>query len=143
MVTDQQEALEKAIKALTAAIGAAEDRFLAAVQASGLTARQMNHLEAIHRLGNPNPGEIARRLRLSKPSVTAIITKLEGLGFLRKAATDEDRRGYHVHPTGKAKRLVREHADIHRRLAEMFIACLSAEEISALSAMMDKIIKEI
>ena len=41
-----------------------------------LTSNQMNYLEVIHQLDNPNITELAQQLKLSKPTVKVVVDKL-------------------------------------------------------------------
>ena len=54
-----------------------ETEFIKTYEEEGFTARQIEYIETIHMLSNPNLGKIAKALKLSKPSVTAIVNKLE------------------------------------------------------------------
>ncbi len=117
-----------------------EEAFLSKAAASGLTARQMHHLDVIAALANPSPSEIAERQGLTKPSVTALITRLGAAGYLRKTASDLDRREYHVHVTAKGMGFVEEHRAVHRRLAEAFTSALEPREVDELEALVRKVI---
>jgi len=117
-----------------------EEAFLRKAAASGLTARQMHHLGIIADLANPTPSEIAERQGLTKPSVTALIARLGAAGYLRKTASDSDRREYHVHVTAKGMEFVEEHRAVHARLAEVFTSALDPGEVEVLEALIGKVI---
>jgi DNA-binding MarR family transcriptional regulator len=131
--------LEEEIAYITGAFAEEEEAFLRMAEASGLTARHMHHLDVIAALGNPTPSEIAVRQDLTKPSVTALISRLSALGFIRKTKSDVDRREYHVHLTEKGIAFERTHAAVHRRLAGVFAAALSAGERVRLVRLLEKI----
>ncbi|MDX9817259.1 MAG: MarR family transcriptional regulator, partial [Smithellaceae bacterium] len=83
--------LVEIIEIITRYIGDWEMEFIKKYEADGFTARQMEYLDVINRFGNPNLGEIAKVLKLSKPSVTAIVDKLAANGYIQKFQSDEDR----------------------------------------------------
>jgi DNA-binding MarR family transcriptional regulator len=132
--------LEKEMELITRALYEWEEDFMRKVNASGLTARQMHHLDAIALLGNPAPSEIAEHQGLAKPSVTALIARLGAAGFLKKTTSDRDRRGYHVHVTAKGLGFVEDHRAVHKRLAAVFQSALTTHEVDTLEALIQKVI---
>jgi DNA-binding MarR family transcriptional regulator len=132
--------LEKEMEAVTRALYEWEEEFMRAVAASGLTARQMHHLDAIARMDNPSPSRIAAGLGLTKPSVTDLLGRLGAAGHVRKSRSAADRRGYHIHVTAKGMGFVEEHRAVHRRLASLFTSTLSAGEVDTLEALIRKVV---
>ncbi|MFJ1457264.1 MarR family winged helix-turn-helix transcriptional regulator [Nocardia sp. N2S4-5] len=51
------------------------------------------------------PGEVAKRLELSTPTVTRATTRMEAAGLLRRAAHESDRRLVRLHLTERGRRL--------------------------------------
>jgi DNA-binding MarR family transcriptional regulator len=131
--------IEKGLAVITRIFSDVEIAFLRRIEASGLTARQMRYLDTINALGNPSPSEIAKALKLKKPSVTALIVQLEALGILRKVDSDTDRRGYHVHLTEKAMEFCLEHDAVHKRLAAVLIDGLDSTERVEFCNLIDKV----
>ena len=98
--------LTELIEIITKLIGDLEAVFVKKYQEEGFTARQIVYIDTINMLGNPNLGEIAKALKLSKPSVTAIVDKLARKGYIEKFQSDEDKRSFHVHLSAKGNMLV-------------------------------------
>lgn len=135
--------LVEIIEILTRLVGEYEEEIFAQFKKAGLTAKQANYLEAIKDLGNPNQVELASKLGLSKPSITAIIDKLSARGFVKKAQSDEDRRSFHLHLTDKGLRIVQMHAETHRRIADLLVKNLSKEDEKQLVAVLNKVVRTI
>lgn len=135
--------LVELIEILTKLIGDWEMQFVQHYVDEGLTARQLEYIDAIHRLGNPNLGEIAKALKLSKPSVTSIIDKLAGKGYIQKFQSDEDRRSFHVHLSAKGKKLLQMHNDTHQKIADLFRQNLDEEDLKALVTILNKMVSKI
>ena len=57
-----------------------------------LTLTQMNYLETINNLHNPNLTELAAEMKLTKPTVKVAIDKLIEKDFITRVKSDEDRR---------------------------------------------------
>jgi DNA-binding MarR family transcriptional regulator len=108
---------------------------------SGLTLTQMNYLEVINNLGNPNLTELATALRLSKPTVTVAVEKLIEKDYLFKVKSDADRRSQHVHLTEKGQLINEMHDYAHRKIAEYMRRNLSPEELNELVLLLGKVVK--
>lgn len=63
---------------------------------SDLTFKQFVYLDAILKMNKPTYSEIAKKFNITKPSVTAMVNKLIGLGYLGRVQSTEDRRVYHI-----------------------------------------------
>ncbi len=99
---------------------------------SELSLRQIAYLDTIGRLDNPTPTELARQLKISKPSASAAIDRLESAGYIRKVDADDDRRSYHLHLTEKGRLFSRAHDEVHRKLAQLITRNLDANEVRQL-----------
>lgn len=58
----------------------------------GLTEPQAICLNAVNRAGELNPGQLARTVSLSPPTVTGILDRLERRGLIRRERTARDKR---------------------------------------------------
>jgi len=129
------------ITILTTKIAKIEEEALAESRFSELTGKQMYYLEAISNLNNPNLGELATELNLSKPSITAIIDKFEEKEFIRKVKSDEDRRVSHIHMAERGKEIEKVHSNIHMRISNIFTSKLTKNELDSLIHLLSKIVK--
>ena len=128
------------ITILTAEIAKIEQKTITESKFSELTGKQMYYLEVISNLNNPNLSELATELNLSKPSITAIVDKLEEWGFIRKVHSDEDRRVSHLHMAEKGEEIERLHREIHRSISDMFTSKLTEDELKSLIKLLKKIV---
>lgn len=115
-----------------------EEYFLKQSEFSELSLSQIHHLEAINELINPTVSELARKLELSKPTVTIMLDKLVDKGYVIKIRSDEDRRSAHVHLTEKGNKLKDLHDQIHKKLAEIITKGLNEQEVEILKIIMEK-----
>jgi len=107
-----------------------------------LTHTQMHYLETINLLQNPNITELARNLKLSKPTVKVAVDKFIEKDFLYKIQSDEDRRSAHLHLTEKGKLINQMHDYYHKRIAESFSRKLNGKELEILVGLFNKILSE-
>ena len=68
---------------------------------SELSVRQMIYLNTIISLGHPTFSDLAKKMNVSKPSVTLNVGALIRKGYGLKAQDHEDLRAYHIVPTPK------------------------------------------
>ena len=138
-----QYTLVELIEIITELIGDLEAEFIKKYQEEGFTARQIVYIDTINMLGNPNLGEIAKALKLSKPSVTAIVDKLESKGYIEKFQSDEDRRSFHVHLSTKGKNLVKMHGETHNKIVDMLQNNLDSKDLKNLMTILNKVVSKV
>lgn len=108
---------------------------------TGLTLTQLNYLETINTLDNPNLTELASTLKLSKPTVKVAIDKLVERDYVFRVQSDEDRRSAHLHLTEKGKQINRVHEMAHKSIADYICLKLNAEEQQQLIELLNKVLK--
>jgi DNA-binding MarR family transcriptional regulator len=107
-----------------------------------LTSNQMNYLEVIHHLDNPNITELAQQLKLSKPTVKVAVDKLIDKEYVYRVRSDHDRRSVHLHLTEKGKLINQMHDYAHKRIAEIFLRKLNEDEVKVLEDLLLRVLKE-
>jgi len=107
-----------------------------------LTLTQMNYLETISQLGNPNMTELATELSLTKPTVKVAIDKLIEKDFIYRVQSDEDRRSAHLHLTVKGKLINHMHDFAHKQMAELIISRLDQTEMGLLEMLLEKVFRK-
>ena len=137
----EDHVLTDIITILTTEIARIEEKTITKSRFSELTGKQMHYLEVISNLNNPNLSELATKLNLSKPSITAIIEKFEEKGFIRKVKSDEDRRVSHIHMAEEGKEIEKVHRKIHMRISNMFTSKLTKNELKSLINLLSKIVE--
>lgn len=106
---------------------------------SDITMNQMHYLETIGELESPTFGDLAEKLAVTPPSVSAIVKKLIKAGYLKKEQSQEDGRVYFLHLTKKGSRFNQLHNEVHQVLARTITENLSPEEIKNLAVLLGKI----
>lgn len=135
---DRKKQLIDLIEELTVLLGESHVTFMNMVQKKGLTAKQLDYLSTITRLGNPRLSDLTQELGLSSPSITAIIKRFVELGFVEKTPSEDDGRSFRVRPTEKARELEKMHQHAHMEIAETMMKHLEDTEVDQLITLLEK-----
>jgi len=106
-----------------------------------LSIKQLQCIELVIEFENPTLSELADRLKITKPSTTALIDKLENRGYLIKVKSDTDRRSAHVHLTSKGENAGQLHEKVHHAIAKQLSNNLTDSEKEILIVLLNKAIK--
>lgn len=136
------EKLVEYIAILSREIGHKEEAAKEQFDFKELTLTQMNYLETISQLGNPNLTELSSELNLTKPTVKVAVDKLIEKGFIYRVKSDEDRRSAHFHLTVKGKLINHTHDFAHRQMAEQIVAKLEPAEVGLLEMLLEKVFRK-
>lgn len=107
---------------------------------SDLTQQQLNYLKVIVKMKNPTLSELARELNLTKPTVTVLVDKLAGKGYIKRVKSDEDRRVMHLYIDKKGTKINTMREIAHERMAERIRSELSDTETELLTELLKKIV---
>jgi DNA-binding MarR family transcriptional regulator len=134
------EAMETLIAELSSLVEKTEDDTLEMLHFGDLTHQQIHYLKTIAKLHNPTLSELAKSLRLTKPSVTVLVDKLVSKGYVRKVQSDADRRSLHLHLAEKGLALNRAHRYAHERFVAHIRSKLTSTESAILMELLKKLI---
>ncbi len=135
-----EPALVELVALLTRRVAELQNEAVQSTGFSDLSLRQIMYLDVIQQLENPTPTELARQLKISKPSASAAIDRLESAGYLRKVDSDDDRRSYHLHLTHKGQQFKQAHDETHQHLAQLITRNLDEQELQQLVKIAHKIL---
>jgi DNA-binding MarR family transcriptional regulator len=82
--------------------------------------------------------DLAQSMKVSKASASAMTTKLEGRGYLRRIPCPEDGRATLLQATEKSFSLEKEEDNVYRRTAKVFEKALDASEYQEFCRLMAK-----
>lgn len=104
-----------------------------------LTIHQYFYLRAIGNMDDPTPGALAEALKLSRPTVTIALGKLEKLGFLTKERSDKDARFTRLVLTEKGEKISKADYAAYDTFLAKLREKLTEEESEMLIAIMGKL----
>lgn len=107
----------------------------------GLSPSAFNVLMALRNNAEPTlePCQLARRLLISRPSVTGLLDTLQGKGLIERLPHGEDRRRVLVSLTDAGRRLLDSHFPAHYRELNAAFADLDADEKATLVSLLRRV----
>ena len=108
-----------------------------------LTTRQLTCIELIHEMDNPTLSELAKELRITKPSASVMIDRLAENGYVSKIKSDSDRRSAHMHLTQKGVKAAKLHVEVHHAFANNLVEGFTESETDILLVLLNKALKTI
>ena len=90
----------------------------------------------------PQPGVLARRIRRTRSTMTALVEKLERAGYVERRPDPADARGVLVCLTDRGKALAPVMDGVSRALEALVASRLSAEEADALERLLSRCVGE-
>ena len=120
----------------------------ARLQEKGLTGVQFGVLGQLDRLRRAGREEINQRdleaaTRVTHPTMTEIVKRLEKQGFVVCAPSERDRRFKSIRPTEKADALRREMDELDGNIFRELCRGLTPEEVASLGKITDKMLDNI
>jgi DNA-binding MarR family transcriptional regulator len=106
-----------------------------------LSLHHFAYITAIQTLGNPTFTDLAEKLNVTKPSVTAMVDKLIKQGYVRKQQSSEDRRIYHLYLDDKGKQLIEVERKGMMEFADQIRCALTEQETRQLAELLKKILQ--
>jgi MarR family transcriptional regulator, organic hydroperoxide resistance regulator len=116
------------------------NRLLKDAGGGDINSAQGRILFALWRGGGMSITALARETALEPSTLTSMLDRLEAAGFLRRAASPEDRRSYLVECSAEGRALEAKYAAVSRRMTELFYGGLGASDIAAFEATLSRIV---
>lgn len=82
--------------------------------------------------------ELAALMKVSKASASAMVSKLEARGYLRRVACPEDRRAMRLYATSLTQHLEVEERDVYESTAATLCDVLDEREVRELERLLEK-----
>jgi len=108
---------------------------------SDLTPLQLHYLRIMIRMNPPTLTELARKLKLTRPTVTVLADRLEERGYVRRVQSDSDRRVVRLHAGEKGIRVAELRTSALQRLSEKMGRALTGAETEQLTELLHKILR--
>jgi DNA-binding MarR family transcriptional regulator len=107
---------------------------------SKLTVHQLQYLDAINDLENPTITELAKKLHITKASVTVGVNKLIKMGFVSKTQSKADKRVFHVSLKESGRQFAAAKYQALQDYGKFIKSALSKEEAKQFEAILARLV---
>ena len=109
-----------------------EHRAIESFAGSALTMPEMHILEAIGNNPEQQMSEIARRLRITLPTLTVSVQRMEEKGYITRSRPGADRRKVTTALTDRGRQAYTNHAMFHERMVDSLFDGLNIDKMPVL-----------
>lgn len=132
--------LVEALDLLKRKITEVASRVIMEEQLADVSLHQLHILDVIHTLDHPTATQLADAFRVTRPTITAMINRLEEHGFIERVRSAADGRSYTIELTERGRSLSSVHHRIHQQVAEFLSAYLEPDEVEQLSHLLRRLL---
>lgn len=138
-MSDNKQALYKAYQKLLAVNGECKSKVCDLHGVAEMTVKQINYLKIIDSNDNMTFSQLAEKTKITKPSVSDLISKLKDFGCVYKEPCTEDKRVSYIRLTEKGTNIARHEQMAVENLMERMINSLTEKEIIELIRIFNKV----
>ena len=131
-MADQRQELKKAYQKLMAVKDECTSKVCGLYSVAEMTVKQIHYLKIIDSSDNMTFSELAEKTKITKPSVTDLINKLEGFGCVYKEKSAADARVSYIRLTEKGINIARHENTALKNLIDRMMKSLNKEEVNEL-----------
>ena len=114
---------------------------LSDAQMSNFNMNDYYYLTEIHQLGTPKLGEVATRLNLTKPAISALVKRLEKNELIVKSQSKEDKRVYYLNLTDKGIKIIQGDNQLYSKVSSIFSNSVTEQEANSIDNLLKKVVK--
>ena len=138
-MSDKREELLKAYHNLMAIKGECRSKVCGMYSIAEMTAKQIYYLKIIDNYDNMTFSKLAEITKITKPSVTDLINKLQGLGCIYKEKCAHDGRVSYIRLTEKGINIARHENTAVKKLMDRMMKSLNNDEVNELIKIFNKV----
>jgi len=97
------------------------------------------YLTTIYYMDKPNFGDVSSKLGLTKPAISALIKRLEVIGFIQKQQSPEDKRIFYLELTEKGKKVVEGDNSLYLQFGEVIQSIVTKEQMEEVECLFEQV----
>ena len=99
------------------------------------------YLTTIYNMDNPNLGEVAEKLKLTKPAISALVKRLIKNDLIEKIKSDEDGRIYYLKVTEKGIKIIEGDNALYVQFTDLISQIVSEDKLKELDCLLGEVVK--
>lgn len=112
-------------------------------QAGSFNMNDYYYLTSIYQLGAPKLGELADKLNLTKPAISALVKRLEKNELIIKTQSEQDKRVFRVKLTDKGIKIIEGDNKLYLELSKLISELLTKEEVNRTNELLLQIVAKL
>lgn len=108
-------------------------------QFKDLSIKEMHTIDAIGIHTQPTSSDVAKRLRVTKGTLTVAINNLVRKGYVERSQLDTDKRVVNLQLTRKGRLMYRAHQAFHQRMVASFVHGFDEPEVKLIEQALDNL----
>lgn len=112
-------------------------------QAGSFNMNDYYYLTSIYQLGTPKLGELAAKLNLTKPAISALVKRLEKNELIIKTQSEQDKRVYHVSLTDKGIKIIEGDNKLYLELSNLISELLTDAQMDSVNNLLLQIVSKL
>lgn len=101
------------------------------------------YLTSIYFMEKPNFGDVAERLGLTKPAISAMVKRLITSGLLQKIQSSEDKRIFYLDLTDKARRIVEGDNELYLEFMQVISSLIDDTQMELLECLLGQTVEKL
>jgi DNA-binding MarR family transcriptional regulator len=99
------------------------------------------YLTTIYNMDNPNLGEVAEKLKLTKPAISALVKRLTKNELIEKNKSNEDGRIYYLKVTEKGIKIIEGDNAVYLQFTSLISGIISEDQSKELNCLLGEVVK--
>ena len=99
------------------------------------------YLTTIYNMDNPNLGEVAEKLKLTKPAISALVKRLTKNDLIEKIKSNEDGRIYYLKVTEKGIKIIEGDNAVYSQFTGLLNGIISEDQLKELNCLLGEVAK--
>jgi len=116
---------------------------LSDTQMSNFNMNDYYYLTFIYQLGSPKLGELADKLNLTKPAISALVRRLEKNELIIKTQSEQDKRVYHVSLTDKGVKIIEGDNKLYLELSNIISELLTDAQMDGINNLLFQVVSKL
>ena len=101
------------------------------------------YLTTIYNMNNPNLGEVAEKLKITKPAISALVKRLTKQELIEKIQSNEDGRIYYIKVTERGRKIIEGDNAVYSQFTGLLSEIISKDQLKEIDCLLDEVVKRL
>lgn len=101
------------------------------------------YLTTIYNMDNPNLGEVAEKLKVTKPAISALVKRMIKNELIEKIQSNEDGRIYYLKVTEKGIKIIEGDNVVYSKLTGLISGIISEKQLKELECLLGEVVNRL